>query len=159
MATFQATIKWGFCDAEPDAKTLPNEFADAKRLWAEKNPNAFTILEKFLRCYFIPVNVFCDCSEILDIEDDVEATNVQVYGADFKGRELPQVKAIAFFDIETKGNISCAAFEAWQEEHEQLDNGVVFQWDLIDIDEDVWLINHEGLSFEMVSLSGSGKNP
>lgn len=114
---FTAKIEWGKCDSDVSPSELPGEFTEAKKLWESKDPanlqNAASLLAGFLRCTFIPSNLFADVDDILVIDDDVNADKVEITGLDFSSSSLPSVKAVSEFSFEANGELSQDKLDAW----------------------------------------------
>lgn len=146
MAQFVATIKWGSADAELEGLELPAEFSAAKTGGEE----ALQSLSQYLRCTFVPSNIFSDFGEILDIDDEIEADRVEITATDFSESDLPTIKAVAIFNLDLQDGVDQAAIDAWQEENEYLDSAISFQWDGLDTDEDLSLTNYDELSFTWI---------
>lgn len=150
--TFEAWIKWGYSNDDVEEDHLPPEFREAKRLWQEERiEEAGSLIAPFIRCVFISSNLNGEVTEILDVPDEVEATEVSVYGLDFSETNLPKVKASAKFVLQVTTPLTQERLNEWQEENDMLDNGVSFEWSIEGVDEDLDLCswNHSGLGMQL----------
>ena len=131
--------------------SLPHEFKIAKDLWVKNDSAAFEIVRKFLSCLFVPSNVVGNLAEILNISDQVECSDLQIYGLDFKGSNLPAIRASATFDLQVVGDLTQQRLNLWEEQNEWLDNGISFYWNLPGLDDtfDPFFYSHQGSSFVM----------
>jgi hypothetical protein len=152
---FVSTIKWGDADETIDIDDLPPEFAQAKALWSQKSDQSFRLLEKFLRCVFVPSNLMGDLSEILDISDDVDASSVNITGLEFSENGLPSVRASANFVLMSTPQFSKEKLSTWEDDNDRLDNAVSWQW-CVSEDGDLVITSHQGVTFEF--LESEAKN-
>lgn len=155
---FTAYIKWGYSDDDLEEAQLPSEFIRAKKVW-ESNGNmdeACDSLSKFLVCCFVPDNIFADLKEIIQLEDDCRAELVQVISADFSLGNLPRVKAEARFRLPVKVELTPEELRKWEEGNDMLDSGVVFEWRIPGLDDDVFLLltNHSDHGFVLSATPG-----
>ena len=151
--TFEANIKWGVANDDIDPEQLPSEFVEAKSLWEAKDERAFVLVSKFIRCVFIPDNIFGDISEILDLDDEVEAETIVVTGLDFSKSNLPRVCAYAHLKLSVVDGFGQSEIEEWQDDNDMLDVCISFEWnlpDLSDDDLDIYSWDHEGLGFAIL---------
>ena len=147
---FVAEIKWGVTSIDPPASSLPPEFATAKMLCEQHNSAAFELVNKYLICSFVPDNITGDLSKILVVNGQVDSSNVQIIGLSFKHRNLPAVRAVAEFELQTAGNLSQEKLEKWEDENEWLDNRISFYWDLGALNDEIdTFLTHQGSSFVM----------
>ena len=153
VKTFEANIKWGSANDDIDTEQLPSEMLEAKALWDAKDERAFALVSKFIRCAFVPDNIFGDISDILDLDDEVEAETIVVTGVDFAESNLPKVCAYAHFKLSVVDGIGESEIEEWQDSNDMLDVGVSFEWnfpELSDDDLDIYSWDHQGLGFSMI---------
>jgi len=148
---FIAEIKWGVTETDLPISSLPPEFQIAKQLCEKHDPAAFAIVRKFLGCSFNSSNIVGNLAEILNISEQVESGDVQIYGLDFKSSNLPAVRATATFDFQVVGDLTQQRLDLWEEQNEWLDNGISFYWNLPDQDDafDPFFYSHQGSSFIM----------
>lgn len=148
---FVAEIKWGASCIDPPLSSLPPEFATAKVLCEQHDSAAFEVVNKYLICSFVPDNISGNLSEILVVNGQVDSSNVRILGLSFKDSNLPAVRAIAEFELQTAGNLSHERLEKWEDENEWLDNGISFYWDLGELNDEIdTFLTHQGSSFVMV---------
>ena len=154
----EAVINWGYSNDDIELENLPNEFIQAKKLWATKKSanikKAGELIAPFIACIFIESNSAGDLSELFSQNmDEIEADYISVYGLDFSELNLPKVKVSARFSgISSNGLLDKNRLDVWQDENGYLDSCISFEWRLESLDEELDLRswNHTGLSFLLV---------
>ncbi len=144
---FLASIEWGSADDQsPALKDLPD---DLRAVCANRvdDEAAWRVVSRHLTANFVNDRV----DALFDLENDVEALEVEVYALSFRdGEVLPRVKANALFELPVKPAIDGVDLEEWQEENDLYFNDVVnFFWKLPSIEgfEGV-MTNNDGAGFE-----------
>jgi hypothetical protein len=160
--TLIASVK-GETSTQPEhASVLPAALLEAERLWhkaggrAGSDPRLLTRILKLvsgaLSCYFVG-------SSLLSGDDmieggEVEASSVSVTGADFSNGPVPWVRASAKIKLVFKGRLSTLEeLQAWEEAHDKLDNGIVFQFNGSSKGDYLGVISeHSGIGLELAEL-------
>ena len=73
MTNFIVTIKWGVSDFSPEIDDVPEDFKDVLEKAKNGTESSLNHLSKYLRCTFVPGNIFSDFSEIFDVDEEIEA--------------------------------------------------------------------------------------
>lgn len=146
---FFAVITYGISDNVPSDSLLPDDFTYAHRLYSKgKMEDACEVLSKYLSCSFNPENVLGDLTEIINIKHQTESIKVKIWRLRYNNSIFPIVNATAEFEFHSTKNLSSSKIEAWEFLNDELYNGINFWWNL-EIDEEDFSLDHQGLSFEI----------
>lgn len=148
---FKAYIKWGQVAEYPE--NVPAIFLEIQRIIATGNADqvnsALEMITPLLGASFVPANIM-GIDDLLDDEDDIEAESVSVTHIAWPdGAILPNICAEAIFTIPLSQSLTAEELGDWQEENDNLDNGVSFYFQLDD-DGDGSLSEHEGLGLTLI---------
>ena len=183
FALFDAWIKWGCCDQVIPQELLPREFIEAKRIWewgrqedealdklAESLPSqqvaerrtarlkqldvACNLVASFVTCSFNTENLDADVSAILQVPEQTNAQNVDVFGLDFSSGELPAIRANARFQFRPARTLSTKIITEWEERNGVLlVSGISFSWNIPEVDD--WLLMlEESAGMDFIQMTG-----
>ena len=140
---FEAYIKWGMPDGQPDLARVPKEFFTIKKHWENEDNDQFEsdslMLGKHLKVAFCAADlrnaeaIFEDKFETINVERE----NIQIRKMDFSRGILPSIKATARFALRFKDDFDLDTLDDWQEveENDHLYWGMTFMYLIDDWDE------------------------
>ena len=150
---FYGNMDWFNTVEEPDGiSALPPEFAQAKKLWEEDGKGNFAAIDALVGHYVKGLFLHGEISGGEELfsgsEGEVEASVVHVAGFDFGGRNIPLIKAEAWFTLEVVEGFDEVNLEEWQENNDFFHSAVSFYWEIdpdeLDLELDFTWEDHQG---------------
>jgi len=150
----ECSISSGTPAEYPAEELLPQEFRELRRLVGlglEKNRDAISaIVSKYLSAIFI-IQEVNGCENVFTSDDDeIEASSIILDDISYSDSSIPSVSATAYFPIRLAEGVIDIDDEDLALNHDiRLSDGLAFSWWIDEVDEDMGLYSHAGVSIKL----------